>query len=66
MEVFSCTKLFFNILGNGSNFGCFGAKSGFSAAFVRLRIVKLIPLAYPRLVFTCLNVNVLMGVYVLL
>jgi len=66
MEVFDCSKWFFNIRGNSSNFGCFSIKGLFSAAFVRHRIYKLIDVAYSRVFSACLNVGALMGVCVLL
>ena len=66
MEVLGCTKWFFNIRGNSSNFGCFSIKGLFSAAFVRHRIYKLIDVAYSRVFSACLNVGVLMGAYVML
>jgi len=66
MEVFDCSKLFFNILGKGLFCGCFGVTGLFSAAFVRLRILKLVDLAYSWFVLPCLHVDVLMGAYVLL
>ena len=45
---------------------CFTVTGLFSRYFVRLTIPKLIYLPYAGFVVTCLNVDVLMGVYVLL
>ena len=64
MEVFCCSKLFFTMVGNGLILGCFAVKSVSSATFVRHRIYKLIGVAYSRVFSACLNVDVLMGVYV--
>ena len=66
MEVLGCTKLSFTMVGNASDIGCFAVKSLFSTALMRRCIYKLIDIAYPRVSSACLNVDVLMGVCVLL
>jgi hypothetical protein len=66
MEVFSCSKSFFTMRGNGSNFSCFRVRRLFSAAFVRLPIYKLVDVAYSWIVLVCLHAYVLMGACVLL
>ena len=66
MEVFSCSKAFFNIVGGGLGLAVFVVRGLFCAFFVRLHIYELINVVHLRLSFACFNVVFPMGVCMML
>ena len=66
MEVFVCSKGFFNIVGRGLGFAVFVVRGLFYAFFVRLHICELVNVVHSQLGFACFNVAFPIGVCMVL
>ena len=66
MEVFVCSKAFFNIVGRGLGFVVFVVRGLFCAFFVRLHICELVNVVHSQLGFACFNVAFPIGVCMVL